>query len=303
MHDQDRPSQHLVDETSPPVSSSTTEPVNRSDTLCRAEFHPVLFYALTFTIAWTAWAPLLCHVRGVLELPIPYGVALFVCQTIGAFSPLISLLFIQRIKCTPGLVDGVLGKIRLQGVSLRWLLLPAVLPVAIAIATAVVHALVSGESVSILRPETRDELGWALLLVIPFTFVVSMIGSPFGEEPGWRGYVLDHFAKKGQGYRGSALVAVLWWTWHIPLFIVLGVPSDGYSFLEMLGHSLLIDSFFLLSSGNLLSAMLYHQGVNISFIFFAPQTQSIAGLVLLFGIALSLRATVERRGNLAVAEP
>ena len=286
------------------MSKPIVEQANRSDTLTAGAFHPVLFYALTFTIAWTAWAPLVFHVRGVFELPIPYVVALFVCQTIGAFSPLISLLLIQRIKCTPGLVEGVLRKIRLRGESLRWLLVPAVFPMAIAIASAVVHALISAkESVSILRQETVDELGWALLLVIPFTFVVSMIGSPFGEEPGWRGYVLDHFAQKGQGYRGSALVAVLWWTWHLPLFIVLGVPSNGYSFLEMLGHSLLIDTFFLLSGRNLLSAMLYHQGVNISFIFFAPKTQSISGLILLLGIALSLRATVERRVKHVVAEP
>lgn len=221
MHDHDRTTHHLVDKSSPPFSKSTEEQANRSDTLLAAAFHPVLFYALTFAIAWTAWAPLLLHVRGIVKLPIPYAVALFVCQTIGAFAPLISLSLIQRIKRTPGLVEGVLRKIRLKGVSLRWLLLPAVFPVAIAIATAIVHPLVSAEgSVSILRPETVGELGWALLLVIPFTFVVAMIGSPLGEEPGWRGYVLDHFAQKGQGLRGSAIVAVLWWSWHVPLFIV-----------------------------------------------------------------------------------
>lgn len=259
-------------------------------------FHPILFYALTFAIAWTAWSPLLLHVRGIVDLPIPYGVALFVCQTIGAFSPLLSLSLIGRIKRTPGLVESVLRKIRLRGVAARWLLLPALFPVAIAVATAIVYALVSAENgVVLLRPEPVDEIGWALLLVIPFTFVVAMIGSPLGEEPGWRGYVLDHFVQKGQGLRGSALVAVLWWVWHIPLFVILGVPSNGYSFFEMLGHSLLIDSFFLLSGRNLLSAMLYHQGVNISFIFFAPKTQSSAGLMLLFAIALSLRAMAERR--------
>jgi membrane protease YdiL (CAAX protease family) len=122
-----------------------------------------------------------------------------------------------------------------------------------------------------------------------------MIGSPFGEEPGWRGYVFDHFAQTGRGYRGSALVAVLWWVWHVPLFVVLGVSPSAWSFLEMLGHSLLVDSFFLLSGRYLLAAMCYHQGVNISFMFFAAKTQSVTGLILLLGVALAVRARAERR--------
>jgi membrane protease YdiL (CAAX protease family) len=284
MHHDDRTAQDVVDESPPP-------------------FHPVLFYALTFAIAWTAWAPLLFHVRGIVELPIPYPGALFVCQTIGAFSPLIALLLIQRIKRTPGLVEHVLRKIRLVGISTFWLLLPALLPVALAVATAAAYALLSErESITILRPEPVDELGWALVLVIPFTFVVAMIGSPLGEEPGWRGYIFDHFAQEGRGYRGSAIVAVLWWVWHVPLFIVLGVAPNGYSFLEMFGHSLLIDSFFLLSGRNLLSAMFYHQGVNISFIFFAPKTHSVAGVTLLLTVAVGFRLSAERRLKHAVAE-
>jgi membrane protease YdiL (CAAX protease family) len=285
MHHDHRASQDVVDESPPP-------------------FYPVLFYALAFAIAWTAWAPLLLHVRGIVELPVPYPAALFVCQTIGAFSPLISLLFIQRIKRTPGLVEHVLRKIRLKGVSPFWLLLPAVMPVALAVATAAAYALLSeSDSITILRPEPVDELGWALLLVVPFTFVVAMIGSPLGEEPGWRGYILDHFAREGRGYRGSALVAVLWWVWHVPLFIVLHVAPNGYSFLEMFGHSLLIDSFFLLSGRNLLSAMFYHQGVNISFMFFSPKTHSVAGVTILLGIAASLRMIAERRLKQMVEEP
>lgn len=295
MHHDERPNQIVGIEPTPTSSQVDADRGNSSASLLAGGFHPVLFYVLTFAIAWTAWAPLLLHVRGVVELPIPFAIALFVCQTIGAFSPLISLLLIQRIKRTPGLVHDVLSKIRFKRVPLRWFLLPPLVPVAIAISTAIVHAFIYADvSVVILRPETVDELGWALIIVIPITFVVSMIGSPFGEEPGWRGYVFDHFAHSGRGYQGSALVAVLWWIWHVPLFMVLGVPSDGYSLLELLGHSLLIDSFFLLSGRNLLAAMFYHQGVNISFIFFAPKTQSIAGLVLLLAIALSVRVMANR---------
>jgi membrane protease YdiL (CAAX protease family) len=255
-----------------------------------AGFHPVLFYSLSVAIAWTAWAPLVAHVRGMVALPVPYPVALFICQTLGAFAPLLALLLIQRLKGEPGLVEGVLRKIRLRNAAWRWLILSAVLPSAIAMITSVAYGLFrSNGEIAILRPEPVAELGWALVLVIPLTFVLALVGSPLGEEPGWRGYVFDQFVQRSQGYFGSAVVALMWWVWHVPLFIVLGVAPNGYSLLEMVGFSLLIDSCYLLSGRNLLAAMFAHQGANIGFMFFAGKTKSVVGLAILLGIAIALR--------------
>jgi len=109
--------------------------------------------------------------------------------------------------------------------------------VTIAVTTAVVQGVLSpGGDILIFRKGPRTELGWGLLLVIPFSFPMGMIGSPLGEEPGWRGYILDRLAARGHGVRGSTVVAVMWWIWHVPLFIVLDVPPNGYSFLEMAGN-------------------------------------------------------------------
>jgi membrane protease YdiL (CAAX protease family) len=258
-------------------------------------FHPLLFYSLAITCAWLAWAPLLLHKLQRIELPVPFPVALFICQTIGAFSPLLSLWLIQRLKHDPDLVKRVFRKVRFTDVAVYWFLLPALLPVAIAVATALLHGVLSpaGE-ITILRPAPLDELGWTLLLVIPFSFVMALIGSPLGEEPGWRGYIFDRFARTGRGMEGSVLVAVMWWIWHIPLFLILDVTPNAYSFLEMAGHSLLIDTLFLLSGGNLLVAMLYHQGVSTGFMFFASKTQTVYGLTLLLGIAVMARIFAER---------
>lgn len=231
-----------------------------------------------------------------MELPVPYPAALFVCQTIGALAPLLSLFLIQRLKSEPDLVTGVFRKLRFREVPVHWFILPAVLPIAIAIASTWIYGIGSStDDVGILRPGPLEELGWALLVVVPFSFVMGLIGSPLGEEPGWRGYVLDRFAGRGHGFVGSVLVAVMWWVWHIPLFIVLDVTPNGYSFLEMAGHSLLIDSVFLLSGRNLLAAMLYHQRVNTSFVFFASRTQTAYGLLILLGLAAGARILAGQR--------
>lgn len=259
-------------------------------------FHPLLFYALAIAIAWVAWTPLLLVKYEGLGVPVPYPVLLFLCQTTGAFAPLFALLLIQRLKHEPGLVREVFAGLRFRGVPVFWLLLPALVPMAIAVASAVAYGVLSPNAeVVIVRPEPLRELGWALLVVVPFAFVMGLIGSPLGEEPGWRGYLFDHFVREGRALRGSGVVAGMWWIWHLPLFLVLDVTPNGYSFLEMAGHSLLIDSLFILSGRNLLAAMLYHQGVNTSFMFLAAKTQTAYGLVVLLGIAGAVRVLAERR--------
>lgn len=260
-----------------------------------AAFHPVLFYTLAIACAWTAWLPLLLQKFRYFELPVPYPVLLFICQTVGAFSPLVSLFLLQRLKNDSDLIKRVFRKIRFSGTPLYWLLLSAAFPVMIAIITAVFYGIFSrAHEIAIFRPEPFDELGWAILLVIPLFFVLALIGSPLGEEPGWRGYIFHGFTGKGQSWKGSGIVAVMWWIWHIPLFLILDVAPNGYSFLEMAGHSLLIDSVFLFTGRNLLAAMLYHQGVNTSFMFFASKTQTIPGLIVLLCIALIVRCLAEK---------
>ncbi|MGK2924904.1 MAG: CPBP family intramembrane glutamic endopeptidase [Lysobacterales bacterium] len=258
-------------------------------------FRPVLFYALAFAIAWGAWTPLLLHKIEFLRLPIPFVVALFVGQTLGAFAPLLSLLVIQWISNDPTLVKQVFSQLRFRGISIFWYLVPALTPIAITIAINLQYGLFSGSEITVLRPEPVQQLGWALLAVIPFQFMLGMIGSPLGEEPGWRGYILDRFSRRGRALAGSGIVAGLWWVWHLPLFVVLGVSPNGYTFLTMAGHSLLLDSLFLLSRNNLLVAMLYHQGINTSFLFLMSKAETPAGSALLLLVAIITRAVVHYR--------
>ncbi len=255
-------------------------------------FRPLLFYALAFAIAWAAWTPLVFQKMGVLRLPVPFVITLFIGQTLGAFAPVLSLFVIQRIVKNPNLVKQVFSQLRFRGVSISSYLAPAFVPIGITMVLNVSHAMFSGGGITVLRPEPVQELGWALLAVIPFQFVLGMIGSPLGEEPGWRGYILDGFARKGRALAGSGVVAGLWWIWHLPLFVVLGVEPNAYTFLAMAGHSLVLDSLFLLSGRNLLVAMLYHQGINTSFLFFISKTETPGGSVALLLVAVITRAVV-----------
>jgi len=76
-------------------------------------------------------------------------------------------------------------------------------------------------------------------LILPALFLASLLLGPpvnglfgFGEEFGWRGYLLPKLMPLGRA-RAFAIVGVLWGLWHAPL-IAVGFNYPGYPVLGML---------------------------------------------------------------------
>jgi membrane protease YdiL (CAAX protease family) len=91
-------------------------------------------------------------------------------------------------------------------------------------------------------PESFD-----LASVIPLfllSFLTTLIPA-FGEEFGWRGYLLPRLLRRYSVKRSLLIQAFIWWGWHVPVlvFSALNVPlipgSPGLSILLVLGISLL----------------------------------------------------------------
>jgi uncharacterized protein len=58
-----------------------------------------------------------------------------------------------------------------------------------------------------------SQIGWALVLLFA-TLVPS-----FGEEFGWRGYMLRHLAQRYTARKAVLLHGVIWWAWHLPILV------------------------------------------------------------------------------------
>jgi membrane protease YdiL (CAAX protease family) len=65
----------------------------------------------------------------------------------------------------------------------------------------------------------RTKTVW--LFVLP---LVTLIPG-FGEEFGWRGYMLPHLAQRMSVRKAVALHALIWWAWHLPLLVGTGVQA------------------------------------------------------------------------------
>ena len=60
---------------------------------------------------------------------------------------------------------------------------------------------------------TSGQIAWVGVLL----FVTLIPG--FGEEFGWRGYLLPHLARQSNARKAVLVHAVVWWAWHQPLVI------------------------------------------------------------------------------------
>jgi len=94
------------------------------------------------------------------------------------------------------------------------------------------------------------------------TFAIS-----FGLQlPGWRGYALPRLQARWGAFAASIAIGVLWYLWHIPMFLGLGVPLNLVlvMLLYFIGASLFLTWIYNGTKGSLLLAVLAHLGAHLN---------------------------------------
>ena len=90
----------------------------------------------------------------------------------------------------------------------------------------------------------------------------------FGEEYGWRGYLLPRLLPLGE-IRASVLLGVIWGVWHLPLLLAgLNYPGENvlwaiiiFTFVTV-ALSFTYTWFYVASSGSVLVAAVFHASTN-----------------------------------------
>jgi membrane protease YdiL (CAAX protease family) len=171
-------------------------------------------------------------------------------------TPMIAAL-IMRIFVSKEAVKGSLGLLRSPKYYLGALVIPAFF------ATAVV-LIVQLLGLGLFR---WSEATWfvylmLLLIAVPVTLFT------FGEEYGWRGYLLPRLLPLGE-IKASVLLGVIWGVWHLPLLLA-GLNYPGVNiFLAIIvfifvtvALSFTYTWFYVASSGSVLVAAVFHASTN-----------------------------------------
>ncbi|MBL8079926.1 MAG: CPBP family intramembrane metalloprotease [Anaerolineales bacterium] len=61
-----------------------------------------------------------------------------------------------------------------------------------------------------------------ILISFVTSFLLTLIPG-FGEEFGWRGYMLRHLVKRYSTRKAVLVHAFIWWAWHLPVIFTIGI--------------------------------------------------------------------------------
>ncbi|MFI7442807.1 lysostaphin resistance A-like protein [Nonomuraea indica] len=249
------------------------------------------------------------------------GIASPLLQPLGAvmmFTPTLGVLAAWRVTRTPraefaartGLGLGP-AKSRTFGlIAAAWLLTPVFVVVSLALSSALGLLTLDLSGLSLYRTVMRTVAGggadgldphtaWAVQLVSGLTFGTLITVLPaFGEEWGWRGWLLPRLTETLGVPRALVLSGVIWGLWHAPLTL-LGYNYPGLGawaaalftgFCVVYG---LVIGWLRLRSGSVWPAVVAHAALNATAGTFlmlgdaaAPPDPVVAGPLGLVGWAL-----------------
>src|SRR5215203_3697188 len=237
----------------------------------------IFFVVLAYGLAW-AWSGffLLPYLGDLLtQSTTPTGLvdqlgSMAVLPTM--LTPMIAALF-MRIFVSKERVKGSLGLLRSPIYYLAAFLIPAVFVTAVVLITTQAVIIPGGAPLGEFRWSEASGFVYLMLLLIALPITLFT----FGEEYGWRGYLLPRLLPLGE-IKASLLVGVIWGVWHLPLRLAgLNYPGVNiwlaiivFTFVTV-ALSFTYTWFFVASSGSVLIVAVFHASFNnFSDKFWAP---------------------------------
>jgi len=226
----------------------------------------VQFVLLTYGITWVGTA--LGQALGV----VPTGLRFFVSGAftlLGSFAPSVAALGITASReGTPGVL-ALLGRLFDFRVAVRWYVFPLLYPAAILLAADVAHRAITGAWIPLIHRQW-----FAIVFAIIVTLPVRA-----SEEIGWRGYALHRLTRKFGLEKASLILGPIWACWHLPMFLIPGMPSYGQSLpifaLAVTALSVAFAWLYANTNGRLVPVILMHSVFN-EILIFLPQPRTVA---------------------------
>ncbi|MFN8486236.1 MAG: type II CAAX endopeptidase family protein [Caldilineaceae bacterium] len=218
--------------------------------------YPLLsYFCLAYAISWLLWLPLVAATEDWIGPVSRYW------HLVGSLGPALAAFIFAGMLEGKASVQQLVAGITKWRVSRLWWAVAALGPVALLV-IAVLMARLTGAS----WPEWRKlgavaeypQLGWLALVVVEIIFY------GYGEEVGWRGYVLPRLQSRYNALWASVLISIGWSLWHLPLFLVnesyrqMGVGGTIGWYLSMLTGSILLTWLYNSTDGSILLMAIFH---------------------------------------------
>ena len=262
----------------------------------------VVFFALAYALSWSWVIPLVTA-----HLVVRRGVG-WPTHLPALLAPAIAAAVVTAWTMgRPGVRDLGARIVRCR-VPVRWWLV-AVSPV-VFLGLGLIAMVAAGKALPGLgdfgRFSGTPTIGLAGVLLIIF------VGA-LGEETGWRGYALPQLQRRFSPLASSLILAVLWFGWHLPQFLVIATYRDFAPFqyvgmfLGLACGAVVLTWLYNRSGGSILLVAIWHGLYNV-----VSGTQAATGilaavvstLIMIQAVVLIVREVrARRRGQPSVLGP
>jgi membrane protease YdiL (CAAX protease family) len=247
------------------------------------------FFTLTYFLSWLIWIPLVLSRYNIGPFHVPEDLSSLI-RLIGVLMPACTAIIITvTIHGRQG-VRQLFSRFRIWRVDLRcWLAALLVYP-AVLIASGILYNTLGGRPSIDLLPLSAP----LVLINIIFLLLASL-----GEEIGWRGLALPTLLQATQPLQASALLGIVWATWHLPFWLLLDIPTQygitGYfalNYLFIVPTTFYITWVFINTRHSLLIPVIYHVAFNIVNVAVFPVTNNPDAFALFVGLQLIIWVAV-----------
>jgi uncharacterized protein len=247
--------------------------------------NPWLFYLLTFSLSWAAWA--LAALLSVRDNPLLAQI-LHYAGGIGPLAVTLALLYWRhRADFRRDFWRRAMNlrRIGIKGYGVILLTVPALTALG-----ALADRLLGGIGLQMEAAERFVQQPWAF---VPFA-VFTLVFGPLPEELAWRGYALDGIQVRWRALTASIVLGVAWTVWHLPLFFIqgsyqhslgLGTAQFWLYMMDKVPQSVLMTWIYNNNRRSTLSAILFHFMVNLVGELFDLALRAEAFYILLWIIA------------------
>ena len=244
---------------------------------------PLLWFFVTaYSASWLAWSPLTLAALGLVKgRPPPY------LHLLGGLGPMFGAILV-----TWGSGDrAALRRLRDRALTIRggarWLAAGLVLPAALFAVSLLVLSVFDASPVRWNRIGVSTEYP---AMPPPVFWLANVVFYGFGEEVGWRGFVLPRIQARRSALSAALLLGLAWAGWHVPLFTFseglsrLGIGGMVGWLMSMLTGSVLMTWFFNSSRGSVLAVAIFHGVLDIFMTSpVVPRVETAMGAILTIG--------------------
>jgi membrane protease YdiL (CAAX protease family) len=222
------------------------------------------FFVMAFAFSWIAWSPWFLSEDGIGLLPYSNPLINGLVVPVGILvGPFLSAFIMTGATEGKAGIRRLLRRFVLWRVGLQWYLFaPIGVPLAMGLGTVIVPGGLA--SLLALGP------GYVPKYLVWF-LIITIIGGPLLEEPGWRGFALPRLQQLHGPLVGTLILGLLWALWHLPEFLVpaWAKSSGGSGFLDIvkfvviaIAFAIVITWVFNNTRGSLLMAILVHASID-----------------------------------------